>query len=57
MAQQQQNITLQAPAFQGINSEESPLIQDPTFCSRANNAVVDEYGRLGARKGYRSFVK
>ena len=57
MAQQQQNITLQAPAFQGINSEESPLIQDPTFCSRANNAVVDEFGRLGARKGYRSFVQ
>ena len=56
MPQQQQNIAIQAPAFQGINSEESPLIQDPTFCARANNAVVDEYGRVGARKGFRNFV-
>lgn len=57
MAQQQQNIQLSSPAFQGINSEESPLIQDPTFCARANNAVVDEYGRVGARKGFRNFVQ
>ena len=57
MSQPQQNISIQAPAFQGINSEESPLIQDATFASRANNAVVDEFGRLGARKGFRNFVQ
>jgi hypothetical protein len=56
MAQPQQNISIQAPAFQGINSEESPLVLDATFCSRANNAVVDEYGRVGARKGFRNYV-
>lgn len=51
MAQQQQNISLTAPAFQGINTEDSPLAQDITFAARANNAVLDEYGRVGARKG------
>ncbi len=51
MAQQQQNISLTAPAFQGINTEDSPLAQDVTFASRANNAVLDEFGRVGARKG------
>lgn len=51
MAQQQQNISLTAPAFQGINTEDSPLAQDITFASRANNAVLDEFGRVGARKG------
>lgn len=57
MAQQQQNISIQAPAFQGINSEDSPLVQDATFSARANNAVIDEYGRLGARKGFNNFIE
>ena len=57
MAQPQQNISIQAPSFQGINSEDSPLVQDATFSSRANNAVIDEFGRIGARKGFRNFVK
>lgn len=52
MAQPQQNISLAAPAFQGINTEDSPLTQDVTFASRANNAVIDDFGRLGARKGF-----
>jgi len=56
MPQPQQNISIQAPAFQGVNSEDSPLTQDPTFASRANNAVIDEFGRIGARKGFRNFV-
>lgn len=56
MTQPQQNISIQAPSFQGINSEDSPLTQDATFSSRANNAVIDEFGRIGARKGFRNFV-
>ena len=52
MAQQQQNIPLASPAFQGVNTEDSPLTQDPTFASRANNAVIDDLGRIGARKGF-----
>ena len=56
MAQPQQNISIQAPSFQGINTEDSPLTQDATFSSRANNAVIDEFGRIGARKGFNNFV-
>ena len=55
MAQPQQNISIQAPSFQGINTEDSPLTQDATFSSRANNAVIDEFGRIGARKGFNNF--
>lgn len=52
MAQQQQNIALTTPAFMGINTEDSPITQDVTFALRANNAVIDVYGRIGARKGF-----
>lgn len=56
MAQQQQNIAIAAPAFQGVNTEDSPLAQDPTFAQRANNAVLDALGRVGARKGFRNYT-
>ena len=56
MAQALQNIAIQAPAFQGINTEDSPLAQDPTFSQRADNAVLDSLGRLGARKGFRDYA-
>ena len=52
MGQPQQNIALTTPAFQGVNTEDSPLTQDVTFALRANNAVIDVYGRIGARKGF-----
>ena len=56
MAQAQQNISLQAPSFQGVNTEDSPLSQDITFAARADNAVIDELGRIGSRKGFRAKV-
>lgn len=56
MAQPQQNISIQAPAFQGLNTEDSPLSQDTTFAQRANNAVLDALGRIGARRGFRNYV-
>jgi len=52
MAQQLQNITLNAPAFAGINSQDSPINLDQSFAATASNCVIDEYGRIGARKGY-----
>lgn len=56
MAQPQQNISIQAPAFQGLNTEDSPLSQDTTYAQRANNAVLDALGRIGARRGFRNYV-
>ena len=52
MAQQLRNINLVAPAFKGINTEDSPIAQDPSFAEIADNAVIDKRGRIAARKGY-----
>ncbi len=51
MAQQLQSINLVAPAFKGVNSEDSPIAQDPSFADIADNAVIDKRGRIAARKG------
>ena len=52
MAQQLQNITVQAPGFAGINSQDSPLSLDQSFAATASNCIIDEFGRVGSRKGY-----
>ena len=51
MAQKLKSINLVAPAFKGINTEDSPLAQDPSFAEVADNAVIDQRGRIAARKG------
>lgn len=52
MAQQLSSINLVAPAFMGLNSEDSPIAQDPSFAEVADNAVIDRRGRISAREGY-----
>ena len=51
MAQRLQNINIAAPAFKGLNTQDSPLSGDPQYASVADNVIVDNYGRIGARKG------
>jgi len=51
MAQPLQSIDLVAPAFKGVNTEDSPIAQDPSFADIADNAVIDKRGRIAARKG------
>ena len=51
MAQPLQSINLVAPAFKGINTEDSPIAQDTSFAEIADNAIIDRRGRLAARKG------
>jgi len=51
MAQNLQSINLVAPAFQGINTEDSPLAQDTSFAEIADNAIIDRQGRLASRQG------
>tara|TARA_R100001443_G_scaffold31216_4_gene45228 strand:+ start:10879 stop:12432 length:1554 start_codon:yes stop_codon:yes gene_type:complete len=51
MAQQLKSINLVAPAFKGVNTEDSPIAQDPSFAEVADNAVIDQRGRIAARKG------
>lgn len=52
MAQQLQSITIAAPGFYGLNTQDSPVDQQPRFASTAQNCVIDSYGRIGTRKGY-----
>jgi len=51
MAQPLQSINLVAPAFKGVNTEDSPIAQDPSYADVADNAVIDKRGRIAARKG------
>ena len=51
MAQQRQNIYIAAPGFKGLNTQDSPVTQDASFASIAENMVIDKYGRIGARQG------
>ena len=52
MAQKLQSITITAPGFAGVNTQDAPLAQDPTFASVADNCIIDKEGRVAARKGY-----
>ncbi len=52
MAQQLQNITINAPAFFGLNTQDSPINLDSSFASIADNCVIDKSGRIAARKGW-----
>jgi hypothetical protein len=52
MAQQLQNITVAAPGFLGLNTMDSPIGLNPSFAAIADNCVIDQYGRVGARKGW-----
>ena len=52
MAQERQNITIAAPAFRGLNTQDSPITLDASYASIADNCVIDQYGRIGSRKGF-----
>jgi hypothetical protein len=52
MSQRLQPLTVAAPAFFGLNTEESPVGMSPNFASVADNCVIDKRGRIGAREGY-----
>ena len=52
MTRQLQPIDLVAPGFRGLNLSQAGSLLDPSFATRAQNAVVDSAGRLAAREGY-----
>ena len=57
MAQALQNIAIAAPAFKGLNTQDSPLSGDVQYASVVDNAVIDTYGRIGARKGLEALTE
>ena len=52
MASQLQSYSLSAPGFFGLNTEDSPLSLESGFALVATNCILDQYGRIGARKGW-----
>ena len=49
-------INLGSPGFYGLNTHDSPTGLDPKFCLEASNVVIDQSGRLAARKGWERFI-
>ena len=52
MPKQLQSIAIQAPGFFGLNTQDSPTSLSEQFALVADNCVIDQFGRIGARKGW-----
>ena len=52
MAEAVQAYSITAPGFFGLNTQDSSLDLASGFALTANNCVIDQYGRIGARKGW-----
>ena len=52
MSQPLQAYAITAPGFYGLNTQDSSLDLASGFALVANNCVIDQYGRVGARKGW-----
>jgi hypothetical protein len=52
MAKPLQSIAIQAPGFFGLNTQDSPTSLPEQFALVADNCVIDQFGRIGARKGW-----
>jgi hypothetical protein len=52
MAQPIQTFSISAPGFYGLNTQDSSLDLASGFALTALNCVIDQYGRIGARKGW-----
>jgi len=47
-----QTLSVVSPGFFGLNTQESGVTLSPNFAAIIDNAVLDKYGRIGARKGW-----
>ena len=52
MSQKIQTYAISAPGFLGLNTQDSPLNLSAGFALVANNCIIDQYGRIGSRKGW-----
>jgi len=46
------SASLVAPAFLGLNTQDSSVANDPSFALEADNCVIDKNGRIASRKGW-----
>jgi len=47
-----QTATIAAPGFLGLNTQESSIQLSSGYALKAQNCVIDRYGRVGARRGW-----
>ena len=47
-----QSISVVAPGFFGLNTQDSSVTLSNNFALTADNCIIDKQGRLGARKGW-----
>ena len=52
MAEQFINGSIAAPGFSGLNTQDSSVQLSSGYALKADNCVIDRYGRIGARKGW-----
>lgn len=52
MASQLNAVSIAAPAFYGLNTQESGITLGSGFALTATNCVIDKFGRIGSRKGW-----
>jgi hypothetical protein len=52
MNQSLQIASISAPGFYGLNTQDSPLDLQSGFALIATNCIIDQYGRIGSRKGW-----
>ena len=48
-----QATSITAPGYFGLNTQDSGVDMSSSFALIARNAVIDRYGRIGARKGWK----
>ena len=53
MSQPIRTFSITAPGFMGLNTQDSSVDMDPKFALEANNCVIDKFGRVGSRKGWK----
>ena len=52
MAGALKTASIAAPGFYGLNLQESSVTLSSGFALKAQNCVIDKYGRIGARRGW-----
>ena len=55
MAGRLQAVTLAAPGFYGLNTQESGITISSGFALEATNCIIDKFGRIGSRKGWTTY--
>ena len=45
-------VTVSAPGFYGLNTQESGITMPSQFALDATNCIIDKFGRIGSRKGW-----